>query len=514
MKLSSDARKQLLKVIIDSYPDIADLEILLRLELGENLDNIAGGSTNKQKVFKLIEWADTRGKLQDLLNAISQNLPDNIELQETLKILLEKSSQDNKINPDYHQDDQKSRNKKKIFLFLNLFLGILIIPIGIIVHKNFNQPRLSCDDTELQKKDNSIKIIISNFNGSISPRLENYLYQKFDNPDDQLTSNASKVVVCLTTNTKQKITNNLEARELGKQLFPKKSRDLVLIIWLNESTLTGGIEFINDNMPDIPLTFDLDVENNTRKILDNKFANKVYLFTSYGLSKIFYYKLNKLVLSQEYLHNALDKTVNCNIKKSEEIAKNQEIARLYFELGLFYEDQRFTNIEAALKSYECGLKIDNNANNIRFQIANIYNKKGEKSKAKLIYTELTNSDRVPSEIKSLSFAQIGILLAKESKCEQAEQEFNKSVASDLSLGLEVRASTRFFDCKKFEGAIEDLYTLCPEIDQDCQNILILYHDKLLQLEQSQQLYIVEKLNKLKQSQPKWKRIINGILENS
>ena len=131
------------------------------------------------------------------------------------------------------------------------------------------------------------------------------IYQKFD---DKLTSKASKIVVCLTTNTKQKITNNIEARELGKQLFSEKNRDLVLIIWLNES-LTGGIEFINDNMPDIPLSFDLDVQNNTRNILDNKFANKVYLLTSYGLSKIFYYKLDKLVLSQEYLDNALDKTI-------------------------------------------------------------------------------------------------------------------------------------------------------------------------------------------------------------
>ena len=510
MKLSSNERKQLLKVIIDSYPDINDIEIFIKLELGENLDNIAGGSNNTQKVFKLIEWAETTGKLIDLLNAVSQDRPDNSDLQNTIKNLQKKYAQDNKINPDYYQDDQQNRKKKKLFSFIKLFLGILIIPIGIIVYKNFNQIGLSCDDTQLQKQDDSIKIIITNFNSSISPRLENYLYQKFD---DKLTSKASKIVVCLTTNTKQKITNNIEARELGKQLFSEKNRDLVLIIWLNES-LTGGIEFINDNMPDIPLSFDLDVQNNTRNILDNKFANKVYLLTSYGLSKIFYYKLDKLVLSQEYLDNALDKTISCNIEKSKEIAKNQEIATLYFELGLFYEDQKFTNIEAALKSYECGLKIDNNASNIRFQMANLYNKIGEKLKAKLIYTELTNSDRVPNEIKSLSFAQIGIFLAKESKCDKAEQEFKKSVTSDLSLGLELRASTRFFDCQNFHGAIEDLDKLCLEIDKNCQNILMFYHDQLLQLERSQKLHIVEKLNTIKQSQPKWKRIINGILENS
>ncbi|MFM6344450.1 MAG: effector-associated domain EAD1-containing protein, partial [Dolichospermum sp.] len=197
MKLLPNDRKKLLTIILESYPDIAEIEILIRLELGENLDDIVGGSNNKQKIFKLIEWAETRGTLIDLLNAISKDRPDNVELQETIKNLLEKSSQNNKINPD--EDDQK---KNKFFSFIKLFLGILIIPIGIMSYQISQQPRLSCNDTELQKQDDSIKIIISNFNGTNSQKLENRLYQKFDN---QLTSKASKIIVCLTTNTKQKI---------------------------------------------------------------------------------------------------------------------------------------------------------------------------------------------------------------------------------------------------------------------------------------------------------------------
>ncbi len=510
MKLPANDRKKLFNIILESYPDIAEIAMLINLELGENLDNITGGSNNKQKVFNLIKWAETRGKLIDLLQALSKDRPDNVELQTTIQSLQDKYFQHPK-----NQDNPEKPKKNKLSLFIRYLLGILIIPVGIIGYKSYDhyhRPRLSCNNTELQQQDDSIKIIISKFDGNISPRLENYLYQKFDK---LLTSKASKIIVCLTTNTKQKIKSNSDARELGKQLLlTEKQRDLGLIIWLDESTLTGGIEFINDNMPDIPLSFDLDAKNNIHNILDDKFANKVYLFTSYGLSKIFYYKLNKSALSLEYLHSALEQTISCNIEKSKEIDKNQEIARLYFELGLLYESQNFSisTIEAALKSYECGLKIDNNANNIRFQIASVYNKKGEKSKAKLIYTELTNSDRVSSEIKSLSFAQIGILLAKESRCDQAEQEFNKSVASNLSLGLELRAYTMFFDCQKFHVAIEDLSNLCPEIDKDCHNILMSYHKQLFQLERSQQLHIVEELKALRQSQPKWQRIIDVILK--
>lgn len=44
MKLLPNDRKKLLTIILESYPDIAEIEILIRLELGENLDDIVGGS--------------------------------------------------------------------------------------------------------------------------------------------------------------------------------------------------------------------------------------------------------------------------------------------------------------------------------------------------------------------------------------------------------------------------------------------------------------------------------------
>jgi hypothetical protein len=510
MKLSPNDRKKLLTIILDSYPDIAELEMLIKLELGENLDNITSGSNNKQKVFKLIEWAETTGKLPNLLNAISKDRPDNLELQEIIKNLQDKYNQ----NPK-NQDDLKIHKQNKLSLFIRYLSSILIILIGIVSYKiydDYHQPRLSCNDTELQKEDDSIKIIISNFDGSIASRLETNLYQKFDS---QLTSKASKVIVCSTTNTKHKIKNNSDARELGKQLLPEneKQRDLALIIWLNESKFIGGIEFINDNMQDIPLSFDLDAEKSSQKIVDNEFYKKMYLFTSYGLSQLFYYQLNNSLRSQDFLQSALNNTINCDIKKINNIANNKEIANLYFKLGLSYEDKEFQNFPQALRAYECGLLFDREANKISFQIATVYERRGNRLKAKIIYKELTKSNKVHNDIQSSAYAQIGILLAQENKCLEAERELNNSVNYSLYIGLELRAYTRFFNCKNFRGAIEDLEKLCQGIDKnECTDILISYHDRLFKLEKSQQRYVVEILDKLSQSQPQLKSIINPIIE--
>ncbi len=76
MKLSKDDFKNLLAKILESYPDITDLEMLVRLELEENLDTIAGGNNNKQKVFKLIEWVESSQKLQSLLKALANDRPE------------------------------------------------------------------------------------------------------------------------------------------------------------------------------------------------------------------------------------------------------------------------------------------------------------------------------------------------------------------------------------------------------------------------------------------------------
>ncbi|MEY3403164.1 MAG: hypothetical protein RLZZ86_2780, partial [Cyanobacteriota bacterium] len=308
---------------------------------------------------------------------------------------------------------------------------------------------------------------------------------------------------------------DLEARELGKQLLPEndKQRDLALIIWLDESTLTGGIEFINDDK-DIPLSYDLDVENNRRNILDDEFYKKVYLFTSLGLSKVFYYEVHNSLQSQKILQKAINNSINCTKENSNKILKNQDIANLYFELGLSYEDPKFQNFEQALESYKCALLFDDKDTQIIFQMATVYEIK-DISKAKSIYTQIIGMNPVSSEIKSKSLTNRGSLLAEEKQCLKAEEDFKNAIDLDLSNGLQARAYSRFFHCQKFADAIADLEQLCQQIgSKECQDILRnSYKIQLSTLKKSQQEDIRQELEELAQSQPKWKQIISFILEH-
>ena len=89
MKLSGEDGKKLFKAILDSYTDIADLEMLVRFEMNESLQAIAGGHNNKQKFFKLIQWAESTDKLNLLVKTLSQDRPQQQVFREI----------NNKLNP-------------------------------------------------------------------------------------------------------------------------------------------------------------------------------------------------------------------------------------------------------------------------------------------------------------------------------------------------------------------------------------------------------------------------------
>ena len=81
LQLSGQQSKQLRKAILSAYPEPGGLEILVGDELDENLAAIAGGSNYTQKVFKLIQWAEAKGRLDDLVVALYEDTPDNPDLK-------------------------------------------------------------------------------------------------------------------------------------------------------------------------------------------------------------------------------------------------------------------------------------------------------------------------------------------------------------------------------------------------------------------------------------------------
>lgn len=91
MRLTGYERERLCKAIISAYPSKTKLKMMVSYQLDENLDAIAGGDNLYEIVFNLIvEWAESRGKLEDLINAAIRGNPGNSELKEFKEYIQEK----------------------------------------------------------------------------------------------------------------------------------------------------------------------------------------------------------------------------------------------------------------------------------------------------------------------------------------------------------------------------------------------------------------------------------------
>jgi len=118
MKLSGSDCEKLLKCMVEAYPNKSDLEQMVRFYLEESLDAIAKGQTTKEIIYSLInDWAEPQGKLQDLLNAVSQDRPHKTELQETVNELLQKyflNTLDNREIINNNPEIQRNQTVQKI----------------------------------------------------------------------------------------------------------------------------------------------------------------------------------------------------------------------------------------------------------------------------------------------------------------------------------------------------------------------------------------------------------------
>jgi hypothetical protein len=88
MKLQGTDVEKLTNAMLQAYPDKSDLEIMVKYKLDQSLYEIAEGQTTRYIIFSLIKWADSNGRIRDLLSAISEDRPQNSDLQEVIKNLL------------------------------------------------------------------------------------------------------------------------------------------------------------------------------------------------------------------------------------------------------------------------------------------------------------------------------------------------------------------------------------------------------------------------------------------
>ena len=81
MPLTGQQRKQLSDALIDAFPSLADLTILLQFGLGKNIQTIAPpGEALPFQVFKIIQAAEAQNWTFKLVVAARESNPDNVKL--------------------------------------------------------------------------------------------------------------------------------------------------------------------------------------------------------------------------------------------------------------------------------------------------------------------------------------------------------------------------------------------------------------------------------------------------
>lgn len=87
MELSREQLKGLSAALCAAFPSSADLKRMIRFELGENPNIVAGEAPNlAHGVYNLIEWALAHDKMADLIHAAVEANPDNTELRPFARI--------------------------------------------------------------------------------------------------------------------------------------------------------------------------------------------------------------------------------------------------------------------------------------------------------------------------------------------------------------------------------------------------------------------------------------------
>lgn len=82
MRLNGAQREQLCNTLLDAFPSYSKLEQLVSFGLDENLEKIASRGENlKQVVFTLVRWAESSGKLEELIRKAHKDRPGNEELK-------------------------------------------------------------------------------------------------------------------------------------------------------------------------------------------------------------------------------------------------------------------------------------------------------------------------------------------------------------------------------------------------------------------------------------------------
>ncbi len=115
-KLSKEQYHELYIALLSAYSNRDALEQMVRFKLGESLETITGGENQSAVVFNLMKWAESKGKLQELITQAYQTNPGNLELKAFYQKLLEtQDSQKNSPTPILLKTKQRTGINPFIF---------------------------------------------------------------------------------------------------------------------------------------------------------------------------------------------------------------------------------------------------------------------------------------------------------------------------------------------------------------------------------------------------------------
>jgi hypothetical protein len=108
-QFSGPELKQLHTALLSGFPTVDDLKQMVRFELDERLEQIAGGQDLFDIVFNLIQWAEARGRLEQLIQAAQAWNAGNPQLQEFVQTIAAASTSVAPPPPAAEDEDQQRR---------------------------------------------------------------------------------------------------------------------------------------------------------------------------------------------------------------------------------------------------------------------------------------------------------------------------------------------------------------------------------------------------------------------
>jgi len=81
MALSGKQFGQLHDALMKAFPDFASLRLFVRVELEENLTTISGENNLSEAVYKLVDWAIAKGRVEELVEKAHNRNRGNPELK-------------------------------------------------------------------------------------------------------------------------------------------------------------------------------------------------------------------------------------------------------------------------------------------------------------------------------------------------------------------------------------------------------------------------------------------------